>query len=160
MKIEYLSDHIHVIPELASFHLEYFGQFNPQLTLESREAQLHLRTGKSSIPLTLVALDQNKPVGSACLVEHDLPGHPDLTPWVSSVIVRSELRRMGIGSALMKRIEQEGARLGYEKLYLFTPDMEAFYSQLGWVVIGREMYRDNEVVIMEKLVGVDSPIFP
>ncbi|NIS83166.1 MAG: GNAT family N-acetyltransferase [Anaerolineales bacterium] len=150
MRIEYLADHIHVIPELAAFHLEFFGRFNPDMTIESRTGQLRSRVGKESIPLTLVAFEQDKPIGSACIVEHDMDNHPELTPWAASIIVRSDYRRRGVGTALMKRIEVEALKLGIEKLYLFTPDMEAFYLKLDWQVIRREIYRGKEVILMEK----------
>ena len=158
IKIEYLADHISVIPELASFHLDHFGQYNPEMTWESRQEQLLSRSRRDSIPLTLVALDQDIPIGSVSLIDHDLPDRPEWTPWVASVIVRPDYRRRGIGTALMEHMEREAARVGYNKLYLFTPDKEVFYSTVGWKMIGREMVQKNEVVIMEKQVGVDLPM--
>ncbi|MGD2252932.1 MAG: GNAT family N-acetyltransferase [Anaerolineales bacterium] len=156
MRIEYLADHLHVIPELAEMQLGFFGRHNPDMTLESRAAQLRARIGKKSIPMTVVALDQEKPIGSACLVEHDMDLHPELTPWVASVFVHSDYRRKGVGSALMKRLESEAAKLGIRKLYLFTPDRVDFYTTLDWKVFGREMHRNHEVTLMEKALEPQS----
>jgi predicted N-acetyltransferase YhbS len=151
MRIEYLGDHSDLMLELASLHCEFFGRFKPDMTPESRAEQLGIRSGKNSIPLTLVALDENKPIGSASIVEHDLDSRPDLSPWVASVVVRSDYQRQGVGTALMRRIEAEAVKLGIKKLYLFTPDMEAFYATLDWVTIGQEIFKDRfEVTLMEK----------
>ena len=152
MRIEYLKDHTHVIRELAELHLEYFGLFNPKMTVESRMDQLHARLGTDSIPLTVVALEKEKVIGSACLVHNDMKTHPELAPWVASVFVRTEYRRRGVGTVLMNRLDAEAYCLGVHKLYLFTPDMQVFYSGLGWRSMGTEMYRGNEVTIMEKVI--------
>ncbi len=151
MRVEYLADHTYVLPELAALHCEFFGHFNPAMTPESRAQELGRRIGKSSIPLTLVVLDRETPIGSASLVEHDLDSRPDLSPWVASVVVRSDYQRQGVGTALMRRIEDEAVKLGIKTLYLFTPDMEVFYATLDWVVVGRELFKGRfEVTLMEK----------
>ena len=50
----------------------------------------------------------------------------------------------------MDRIDQEAINLGLEKLYLFTPDQELFYSTLGWKVIMQDYFQGRPIVIMEK----------
>jgi N-acetylglutamate synthase-like GNAT family acetyltransferase len=136
--------------------LGFFGRHNPDMTLESRAEQLRARIGKESIPMTVVALDQEKPIGSACLVEQDLDLRPELTPWVASVFVHSDYRRKGVGTALMNRLESEAAKLGIKKLYLFTPDRVDFYTTLDWKIFGREKHRNNEVTLMEKAIAPQS----
>lgn len=154
MHIDYLADHTDVLLDLASLHCEFFGRFKPDMTPESRAEQLGARSGKTSIPLTVVALDQEKPIGSASIVEHDLDSRPDLSPWVASVVVRSDYQRQGVGTALMKRIEIEAVKLGIKKLFLFTPDMEVFYTTLDWVTIGSEIFKGRfEVTLMEKEIS-------
>jgi predicted N-acetyltransferase YhbS len=151
MRIDYLADHPHAIPEVAAIHVEFFGHFSDEMTIEKRSEQLRERSGKTSIPLTIVALDQGTAIGAASILEKDLDSRPDLTPWVASVAVRSDYHRQGVGTALMKRIEVEAAKLGIKKLYLFTPDMEAFYSTLDWVTVGREVFKERfDVTLMEK----------
>ena len=44
----------------------------------------------------LVLLDDNVPVGTASLVNNDLPSRPDLTPWLASVLVLPPFRGKGI----------------------------------------------------------------
>jgi predicted N-acetyltransferase YhbS len=151
MKIDYLANHTHLIPELSRVHVDFFGQYNPTMTPDSRGEQLNKRLGKDTIPLTIVAIEEDKPIGSACIVEQDLKTHLELTPWVASVIVHPDYHRQGVGSMIMKRIDQEAVELGLEKLYLFTPDQEIFYSNLGWKVIMQDQFQGKPIVIMEKI---------
>jgi len=154
VRIENLADHTEVLLELAALHIEFFSRFNAEMTPESRAEQLGARSRKNTIPLTMVALDRETPIGSASIVEHDLDSRMDLSPWVASVVVRSDYQRQGVGTALMKRIEKEAVKLGIKKLYLFTPDMEVFYATLDWVVIGREIFKNRfEVTLMEKEIS-------
>ncbi|MRR13624.1 GNAT family N-acetyltransferase [bacterium] len=55
------------------------------------------------------------------------------TGHVRQVSVREELRRAGVGSALMREIDAEGKRLGLVQLWLNARvTAEPFYQSLGW----------------------------
>ena len=72
----------------------------------------------------------------------------DLKPWLASVFVPSEHRERGVGEALVQRVVDEAREIGYETLYLFTTDKEAFYAKRGWKRLERTEYRDEKVTIM------------
>ena len=74
----------------------------------------------------------------------------ELSPWLAAVYVLPEFRRQGIGSQLVRAIEETGKRLLLERLYLFTPDREAFYARLGWSLLELAEYRNHTNVIMTK----------
>jgi GNAT superfamily N-acetyltransferase len=150
MKIDYLAHHPQLIPELSRIHVDFFGRYHSSMTVESREEQLRKRLGIDKIPLTIVAIEVEKPIGSASIIEYDLKTHQELTPWVAAVIVHPDYRRLGIGTKLMNRIDLEAVNIGLEKLFLFTPDQETFYSFLGWEVILKEKFQGQPIVIMEK----------
>lgn len=150
MKIDYLAHHSHLIPQLSRIHVEFFGRYHSAMTAESRGEQLKGRLGTNSIPLTIVAIEDGRAIGSASIIEHDLKTHLELKPWVASVIVDPEYRRQGIGSKIMNRIDLVALQLGLEKLFLFTPDQETFYSNLGWEVVLNDYYNGKPIVIMEK----------
>ena len=152
--IDYLVHHRECIPILAHWFQEEWGHFHPQTTLEQRNAGLNERcetTGR--IPITLVAKMGNYVVGTASLVKYDMEVHLELTPWLSSVYVDTAHRRQGIGSQLVKRIVKEAVNINAKMLYLFTPDREGFYARMGWQVLYREMYRGQQVVLMETRVA-------
>jgi N-acetylglutamate synthase-like GNAT family acetyltransferase len=67
---------------------------------------------------------------------------------MASVYVTPERRRQGIGSALVVRIAEEARAMGIERLYLYTPDKEAFYKRLGWHTLEQTQYRGYLVSVM------------
>ena len=86
----------------------------------------------------------------ARLVYEDMSSRPDLSPWLASVYVIPEYRNRGIGSQLVRTIEEISQKLCVSRLYLFTPDRIKFYVRLGWVVTEKTNYRNQRVVIMSK----------
>jgi N-acetylglutamate synthase-like GNAT family acetyltransferase len=72
----------------------------------------------------------------------------ELSPWLAGVFVRPERRRRGIGAALVRRIMDEATLLQVSKLYLYTVDSTAFYTNLGWSWLEHTAYRGKEVSIM------------
>ena len=149
MQIDYLADRLDVIPTLARWLHEQWGHMAPGRSVETAEAHLRGCCNRNAIPLAAVALSDSKPVGVACLVEHDMDTRKDLSPWLASVFVPPEHRGKGIGTALTRRIMNEAKALNVGTLYLFTPDRETFYSRLGWTVLERTEYRGEKIVIMK-----------
>lgn len=152
MKIDYLADHKELIPILARWMHEEWGYLYPEHTIEIRERLVAERSNKDRIPLTLVAIEDGKPVGTVCLMAHDMDTRPELTPWLASLYVEKNHRRRGIGARLVAAIEAEAARLGVKQLYLFTPDQEKFYARLGWSLREKTDYRGAVVSVMEKKI--------
>jgi predicted N-acetyltransferase YhbS len=85
---------------------------------------------KHSIPLSLVALEDDKPIGTVNLVENDNDERQDLTPWLAALLVVPEARGRGVGTRLVRSLVKEAAALGIPRLYLGT-DMPEYYARLG-----------------------------
>jgi predicted N-acetyltransferase YhbS len=147
--IGYLADRPEAIPTLARWHLAEWGRYSPRRTLETAQARLRGHLSRDAVPLTMLALEGDRPLGSAALVCQDMRTRPDLTPWLADVVVDPALRGRGIGSALVRRLVAKAAELGVERLYLYTPDQERLYARLGFQVLERVEYRGEEVVIMQ-----------
>ena len=148
MNLEYLEHHARHIPTLARWHHDQWSYLNPQRTLAKRAERLQTHLGGRQMPTTVVAVEGESLLGSASLIEHDLPTRTDLSPWLASVYVPQEHRRRGIGSALVRRIVEEAEALEYEKLYLFTMDQERLYAGLGWGTFERAVYNEVDIVLM------------
>lgn len=150
LTIVYLADCPQHLSTIAEWIFREWGHQIPGLTYEQQERIFlnHLR--RDAIPLTLVALHEGRPVGTASLQVTDMTTRPDLSPWLACVYVPPEERGKGIGSAIVKSAETAGKKLNIPKLYLFTPDKEKFYLRLGWTVIETTVYRHQPVVIMSK----------
>ena len=95
--------------------------------------------------LFYVALLDDEPVGTA------MAGYDGHRGWVHYVAVKPPHRRLGIGTALMRRVEEALARMGCPKLNLqvrgSNDQVVAFYERLG--------YHVEERVSMGKLLQAD-----
>jgi predicted N-acetyltransferase YhbS len=153
MDIQYLGDHQETIPVLADWIYNEWSYLYPGATLQDFEGLLRERVNKKSLPLTLVALEAGEPIGTASLKAFDMETRSDLTPWLTSLHVAKPWRRRGLGSNLVKAIEQKAVELEIHKLFLFATDADLvalFYSRLGWIVKEKTIYHSYPVIILEK----------
>jgi predicted N-acetyltransferase YhbS len=120
------------------------------MTLEDRTERLRRSLRKDALPMALIALsDRGTPLGSAGILPATIT-HKHLTPWLSSVCVPGEFRGQGIASALSLRAFAEAVRLGFERLYLFTPRNETLYARLGWKTFERIEHGGVALTLMER----------
>ncbi len=155
-KILHLADFPDAIPILAKWHHSQWGYMNPGGSVEVRITSMQQHLQKERIPTTFVALEGERVLGSASLVEEDMDTRPDLRPWLASVYVDESLRGGGIGSALVQRVTEEARKIGETQLFLFTPDRESFYARMGWTTLERVHYRGEDVVLMRLALDLDS----
>ena len=147
MKIVNLKEVPHHLGTLAGWHHEEWGNFKPNKTLAERIEQMKSHLLPEFIPTTFIAANHEL-FGSASIIEHDMDTRKELTPWLAGVYVVPEFRRQGIGSALVLHIMEQARENKIEKLYLFTPDRDAFYARLGWKTFERTSYLGYAVTIM------------
>jgi predicted N-acetyltransferase YhbS len=150
MKIQYLADHQDVIPIISDWFYREWSYLYPERTEEDFRRFISERVNKYKVPLTLVAFEGDELVGTVCLKTYDMDTKTDLSPWLAGLYVKESWREKGIGSTLVKAIEQKAIELGISLLYLYTPESEDFYSNLGWSVREKTNYHKFPVTIMEK----------
>ncbi|MBI1425431.1 MAG: GNAT family N-acetyltransferase [Gammaproteobacteria bacterium] len=150
MNIEYLADHKNVIPLLAQWFYDEWAYLHPGRTLADIERLIGERANTNKIPVALVAFEGQELLGTVCLKVHDMDTRLDLTPWLAGLYVAAPRRRQGIGARLVSAVEKKAQELGVDKLYLYTPESEGFYSRLGWQLKERTEYHGNPVTIMRK----------
>jgi predicted N-acetyltransferase YhbS len=85
------------------------------------------------VPLCLVALQGDAPVGVVNLVDNDDEQHTDWHPWLAGLVVEPAQRGRGIGTQLVQALLGHAQRLGFERVY-FGTDGPGFYARLGAVV--------------------------
>ena len=136
------------IQQLAHWHHDEWGDYNPGLTFDQRIQRMQPHLSDDAVPSTYVAMDDDVVLGSADIVQSDMTTHQDLSPWIASVYVDQSQRRRGIGSQLVEYVMQQAKDAGFSRLYLFTPDQAAFYQHLGWQEFAKEFYCGHEVTIM------------
>lgn len=174
ISIASLANHLDLVPTVAQWLYEEWDYLYPGGTLDTRTKQVYERAQPDGIPTVFIALDDETPVGTACLLEYDSAvdraieaahtadaarGRADLTwlerrfiptPWLASVYVAPRYRRRGIATQLVRHTMQAAQRMGLAMLYLYTDTdgAEALYRSLGWQVLERLVYTDMHTTLM------------
>lgn len=148
MKIINLKYEAQYIPVLAGWHHREWSYLNPEGTIEKRIESMRSSLNDDFIPSTFIA-KENDLLGSAAIVAHDMDTKQEFSPWLASVFVSPENRRRGIGSKLVIHIMNRAKDEDIKALFLFTPDKEPFYKNLGWHTISKEIYRGHMVTVMQ-----------
>lgn len=156
MRIEDAADHPNALAVVAEWQHQEWGHLRADDSVEKRLTRLQ-GSERDCIPLTVVAFDNDEVFGSASLVAHDMETRMELTPWLAGVFVGEQFRRRGIGAQLVRRIMREAGRLKVPLLYLYTVHSENFYAALGWTLLERTTYREQNVVIMTYNPVGDQP---
>jgi predicted N-acetyltransferase YhbS len=147
--IAFLADHLAVSRVVGGWHWSEWGEEDPGGSAESWSASLARRAGRGEVPTVWVAFQEEVPVGSVVLTDHDMDTRPDCTPWLGGLYVLPTFRGQGIGQRLVQTSEHAAQELGYRRLYLQT-EIPDFYAKLGWSVISREQYLGTSVTVMTR----------
>ncbi len=148
-----LQEHPEFIHLLASLHLPQWQAAHPGWTQADWEKEFQRHLG--AFPCTLLALNEsNALLGSASLVEDDMNGATDYSPWLANVLVLPAARGSGVGGKLIAAIEAKAAALNFPALHLFTEDQQALYARRGWQEIQSLDFEGKRVSLMRKNLGV------
>lgn len=150
IKIELLKQHSTAIPALAKMWHELLGKiWLPEVSIQRIETKFHDHLHDDTLPLTLVALDGQKPVGMCSLREND-GIRPDLTPWLGSLIVDQDNQGRGVGKLLIDATKNKAKEMGFKKLYLFAFDLTIpeYYHRHGWATIYQDVFKSYDVTVM------------
>lgn len=121
----------------------------PEVSIDQAIQRFHTHLNTDTLPLTLIALENTKPIGMCSLRAHD-GIRPDLTPWLGSLVVAPNHQHKGTGQSLIHHIKTIAKNLGFSDLYLFTfdPTIPEWYIQLNWSIIGVDKFNDHPVTVM------------
>ena len=136
------------ITAIAEWLFDEWGERTQTPDVAPFRRAMELCTDPTRIPFAVAAYRGRKLVGTASIVEHDMDGRSDLSPWLARVYVEPSARRQEVGRTVCADILGRARSLAIPRLYLFTPDRERFYSHMGWKVAERTTYWDRDVVIM------------
>ena len=141
-----------VVPELLPllegwFVSEWTDYYGPG---RRGNAQQDLRAycNIGSLPFGMVAFSQGLPCGFAALKSEPFPSHPHLFPWAGAAYVQPSLRRQGIGAALLRALEAQGAQLGHTHLYCATS--ATLLLRCGWRLLEVVPHEATQVGIYER----------
>jgi predicted N-acetyltransferase YhbS len=155
VQIKFLADVPFMVPVLAQWTYDAWSKYDPELTVDRAMESLIQRFNRDVVPLTLVAFDDDTPVGMVSLKQQiRVPGYSDKTPWLGSLYVIPSYKDQGVGTQLMQAIHAKAAELGFKKIYLFTSESEmiSWYEKLGWQQFATDTFHGKPVTLMNFLV--------
>ena len=137
-------------PALAEAHTQEWGHLYANWNQDSALADFRREKADSVLPTTWVAHDSSGHLmGSISLVLDDLPGHPNLNPWLASLWVFPDFRGRGLGKILIQKALGFLAEHRHPHAYLFTEDKVPFFSRFNFTVHAKTHAQGREVTIMK-----------
>ena len=152
--IDYLANHPQWADELAGYSYgEWAWVYRMRgMSLPDVIRSYRGRSGPGKLPITFIATQDGRFAGTASLDKDDLETRPELAPWLAAVYVVESFRKKGIGAALVDRLVEEAGRLGFPRLYLWTPSAQAFFGKLGWEILEDTAYGGRSISIMLRVL--------
>jgi hypothetical protein len=86
VEIEYLKYVINSVNIVAEWLFNQWGYLTPNSSMERAKRRLIESANVDKIPLAIIALNNNKPIGVARLVKNDMYTRPKLTPWIATYL--------------------------------------------------------------------------
>lgn len=130
VRIDHLYRHAHLTGAVARLIYEEFWKDRDGMTQADLVAHLENTRDPRRIPLSLIALVDGELAGTVNLIDNDDRKRAHLHPWLAAMVVVEPRRGQGIGSALVRSLLAEAARLGFPAVY-FGTDGPGFYTRLG-----------------------------
>lgn len=125
-----LVDHAEVLSDLVDlFETEWADWYNPRGA--SARADLSERLERNQLPLGIVAFVEGKLAGT-CALTVSSGGLTERSPWLGGLLVEPNLRRQGVGLALLARARAEARRLGFARLHALTAEARDLFVRDGW----------------------------
>ncbi len=133
--------HLLEAPELAPTLVRWFiEEWTPWYGPDGpgdAETDLAACRSRDELPICLVALNMDDEVlGTAALKSESVGSEFGVGPWLAAVLVGKDHQGKGVGTALVKAIEEEATRLGFDSIYTSTDTAEGILERRGWQAFG------------------------
>ncbi|KJS20779.1 MAG: hypothetical protein VR72_13475 [Clostridiaceae bacterium BRH_c20a] len=133
LEVKKLGDVPHLAPIVASWTFDEWGQTLGR-TYSEQLSMFEERSNIGKLPICFLALLDGCPVGTVSLVKDDnLEEFGVYTPWISALYVAPKYRGNGVAAKLLKEAGDTAKSLGFNKIYLHTPNAKEYYLKYGWV---------------------------
>lgn len=140
----------HHLPQLARWFHSEWAYLHPGQTLQERICELSQYLRANLLPECFVLEDESRNlIGSASIVGCDMDTRKDLFPWLASVYINPRQRKCGHGKKIVHATMQKALEMGFNKLYLFTPNQAPWYAKMGWQKLERTHYHGAPVTLMK-----------
>lgn len=88
--------------------------------------------------------------GVAALKSESITTHSHLGPWAAAGLVSPLYRRRGIGTELVRALEETARSLGYSRIYCGTSTANRILERQSWQFMEQVKYNCEDVSIYHK----------
>lgn len=149
IKIAFLADNPQFIGQIAEWNVNEWPDHYRRGGIEDASIELQNSLNKDHLPITLVGMMGGNLVGSVSLVVTDLPGRPDLGPWLTSLYVHPDCRGFHVVEKLLCGGLHQFSELGEPHVYAWLEKNVYVYQRWGWRLFETARYRNNDTYIMK-----------
>lgn len=142
MEILPLSAVPHFAEQIIEWQWRAFGEENSRDFFASIVASS--MTG-AEFPITFVAVEAGKALGTAGFWRCDLISRQDLFPWLAALYVDEHARGKGLSAALQQHVIEFAQARGYPHLWLWSTFGD-YYERFGWIPAGDALEYPNKLV--------------
>jgi GNAT superfamily N-acetyltransferase len=136
---------------LARWYFDQWGERSPGSTVATMCSILETYLNRTTIPLLVLAVDDDEILGVASLKYREMDIYPDREHWLGGVYVPTRHRDRRVGSRVVENVVERARRLNVSRLHLQTERLDGgMYGRLGWKEAERVTYRGREVLVMER----------
>jgi GNAT superfamily N-acetyltransferase len=156
LRISHLADHPEAIPVIRRWFEEewaaYYGPGGPG----DAARDLRAYSGRGELPVGLIAFYDEQLCGIAALTAQSIRTHTHLGPWAAAGLVRPPFRGRGVGSCLLRALEEVARGLGYATMYCGTATAIGLLKRHGWQCLERVIYEGEQVSIYHKALSQEA----
>jgi len=149
--ISHLCDVRLFAPFLADAHAREWGHLYANWNQDTALDDFQMEKGSSDLPTTWAIHHHQSGalMGSVSLRMDDLPGHPDLNPWLASLFVFPEFRSLGLGRILVQKALDVLRYHQFPHAFLFTENKISFFSKFNFCIHSQTKAEGHEVTLMK-----------
>jgi GNAT superfamily N-acetyltransferase len=131
--VELLADRPELIDPVAMMRWREWGHPPAPEDPDFWRRTTRAEAGTDALPVTCVAVDASgRALGAVGLDVYDIEERQETSPWIAGMIVHPELRGLGVGKALMDRLERWAVAHGFDEAWVATERARGFYERCGW----------------------------
>lgn len=127
--------HIISIQDCPKYSKQAINWFASKWGIDRREYEksfLDCLHKQSCLPQWYIVINDKEQIIAGCgLIKNDFVNRTDLYPYLCALFVEEKARGIALGAKLLENARIEGAKLGFEKLYLCT-NHTTYYEKYGW----------------------------
>lgn len=118
---------------IIDIHYNHWVKYNPKMIKENTIYKFTELYTTNKLPFGIALIDDLGNIVGFCVFKiENLKKYPEISPWLSDVMIIKDYRGKGYGKQLLQYGEIILKELGYNTIYVWTDQAPDFYKKLGF----------------------------